>query len=140
MENEKPFHIYEGFFGGIFSRDGFGLQGDGRLFINGEQRTIEISAGRPLPMALTIPLKRLPFSRLFRTLNRPPTTYTFPVNQIKDLTQEGRVIQFRAPENRGQMKRTKFTAQAEAEAQEIYNLINRLSLRPASSFAKNLPR
>ncbi|MBD0325829.1 MAG: hypothetical protein ICV68_05325 [Pyrinomonadaceae bacterium] len=128
MQNEKLFHIYEGFFGGILFRDGFGLQGEGRLFINGEQGTIEISAERPLP-----------FSRLFRTLHRPPTTYTFPANQIKDLTQQGRVIQFRAPKNNGKLKQTKFTAQAEAEAQEIYNVINSLNLEPAA-FTKNLPR
>jgi hypothetical protein len=129
MQNEKMFHIYEGFFGGIFNRDGFGLQGDGRLFINGERGTVEISADRPLPMPITLLLTLVPFSRLFRTLYRPSKTYTFSANQIQDLTQQGRSIRFRAPKNNGAMRRTSFTAQSEAEAQEMTNVINGLKLR-----------
>lgn len=132
MQNEKMFHIYEGFFGGVFNRDGFGLQGNGRLFINGERGTAEISADRPLPMLITLLLTLVPFSRLFRTLYRPSKTYTFSVNQIRDFTQQGRSIRFRAPKNDGAMKRTSFTARSEAEAQEITNAINNLNLRQPS--------
>jgi hypothetical protein len=37
------------------------------------------------------------------------------------------------------MKHAKFTAQTEAEAQEIFNVINRLNLTPAA-FGNSLPR
>ena len=129
MQNEKMFHIYEGFFGGVFNRDGFGLQGNGRLFINGERGTVELSAESALPMLITISLTLLPFSRLFRTLYRPSKTFTFPIAQIKDFTQQGRSIHFLAPKNDDSMKRASFTAQSEAEAQEIVNIVNGLKLR-----------
>ena len=126
------FHIYEGYFGSLFWRDGFGLQGEGRLFINGESGTVELSAERPLPMLLTIPLTVLPFSRLIRTLYRPAATYAFPATQIKDFTQENRVIRFRAPDNDGRIRHTRFTARSEAEAQEITNVINSIKLTQPS--------
>lgn len=132
MQNQKMFHIYEGYFGGLFVRDGFGLQGEGRLFVNGESGIVELSAERPLPMLFTISLTVIPFSRLFRTLYRPSATYAFPVNQIKDFTQEGRLIRFRAPNSSGRMKQTKFTARSEAEAQEMTNVINGLKLMQPS--------
>jgi hypothetical protein len=132
MQNQKMFHIYEGFFGGVFNRDGFGLQGQGRLFINGESGTMELSAERPLPMLITLPLALVPFSRIFRTLYRPSATYTFPIHQIQDFTQEGRTIRFRAPNNQGRLRRTTFTAQSEPQAQEITNVVNSLKLRMPS--------
>ena len=135
MQNQKMFHIYEGYFGGLFARDGFGLQGEGRLFINGESGTVELSAERALPMLFNIPLTMLPFSRRFRTRYRPSATYAFPVNQIKDFRQEGRVIRFRAPNSSGRIKQTKFTAQSEAEAQEMTNVINGLKLMQPSPLA-----
>ncbi len=132
MQHQKMFHIYEGYFGSLFSRDGFGLQGEGRLFINGERGTVELSAERPLPMLITIPLSVIPFNHLFRTLYRVAATYTFPANQIKDFTQEGRVIRFRAPNNDGRLKQTRFTTRSEAEAQEITNVINSIKLTQPS--------
>lgn len=140
MQNQKLFHIYEGSFGGIFNRDGFGLQGKGRLFINGEQGTAEISADRPLPMPITLLLTLIPFNRLFRTLYRPSKTFTFSVTQIKDLTQEGRSIRFRAPKSDGRLKQTSFTAQSEAEAQEIVNVVIGLQLRLPSPVPGDRPQ
>lgn len=132
MQNEKVFHIYEGYFGGVFHRDGFGLQGAGRLFINAEQGTIEVSAENPLPMLVTLPLTLISFSRLFRTLYRPSRTHTFSINRIQDLTGQGRVIRFRAPNSKGQMKRVSFMAQSLAEAQEIETVLRGISIRMPS--------
>jgi hypothetical protein len=132
MQIEKMFHIYEGSFGGVFHRDGLGLQGAGRLFINGEQGTVEISAENPLPMLITLSLTLIPFSRLFRTLYRPSRTYAFSINQIQDLTGQGRVIRFRAPNSKGQLKRVSFTAQSLAEAQEIETVLRGISIRMTS--------
>lgn len=128
------FHIYEGYFGSTLARDGFGLHGEGRLFINGDSGTLELSAEWSLPMLVSLSLSLLPFNRLYRTLYRPPTTYAFPVKQIKDLTQEGRVVRFRAPKKQEQMKQTRFTAQTEAQAQEIFNAINRVKLAHGSRY------
>jgi hypothetical protein len=131
MQDEKSFHIYEGSFGSELARDGFGLQGAGRLFINADSGTLELSGERSLPMLVTFSLMLPPFNRLFRKFSRTPTTYTFPVNQIKDLAQEGRVIRFRAPQDNDSMKQTRFNAHSEAQAQEIFNTINRVKLMHA---------
>jgi hypothetical protein len=128
LQDEKSFHIYEGYFGSELARDGFGLQGAGRLFINAESGTLELNGERSLPMLLTLSLTLPPFDRLFRKLCRTPATYAFPVNRIKDLAQEGRVIRFRAPQDNASMKQTRFIAQSEAQAQQIFNTINRVRL------------
>lgn len=134
------FHLYEGFFGSAIARDGFGLQGAGRLFINGDSGTLELSAERALPMLVSLPLAMLPLGRVFRHLYRAPATYVFSVSQIKDLAQEGRVIRLRAPQSNGRVRQTKFTAQREAEAQEIFNTINRVKLMHAGDLAGRLSR
>jgi hypothetical protein len=128
MQDEKIFHIYEGSFGSALARDGFGLQGAGRLFINAESGTLELSGERSLPMLISLPLAMLPLGRVFRTLRRTPATYAFPVNRIKDLAQEGRIVRFRAPQDNASMKQTRFNARSEAQAQEIFNTINRVRL------------
>lgn len=75
--NQKPgaprrYFNYEGIFGRIIRKDGFGLHGQGTLSTNAPQSKIELMGEIPLPLLITIPLGLIPIvGRAARTFYRP---------------------------------------------------------------------
>lgn len=121
----RRYFNYEGSFGGIIRRDGFGLHGKGTLSTNAPQSKIELMGEIPLPLLITIPLGLIPLvGRAARTFYRPTGDFSFQAANVSELVRKKRQIQFKAPKREGgKPKRVEFLAKTENEAQEIENFI-----------------